>query len=192
MADEKSSDISWIPTRVFQGERAADERLFQRVYPELKAMARRLMSRERQGHTLQPSALINEAYLQLAPGNPEWRNRAHFFGAAAEAMRRVLVEHARRRKAAKRGGGIERVTFDELNVEVHEPAADVVALDEALQALSQVDERLADVVRMRFFAGLTIEETAAVLNRSPATVKRDWTYARAWLYERMTGDPSSD
>lgn len=146
------------------------------------------MSRERAGHTLQPTALINEAYLRLARGDQRFENRAHFFGAAAEAMRQVLIEHARRRSARKRGGEAARVTFNELNVRSEEPDIDLLALDEALEALISLDRRLGEMVRLRYFCGLTIGETAQVMGLAPATVKRDWAYARAWLHDRMMGE----
>lgn len=176
-------DVTQILEAMREGDSGARDRLMELVYVELKAKARGLMARERRAHTLQPSALINEAYFRLAPG--DWQSRAHFFGAAAEAMRQVLVEYARRRKAEKRGGKAERVTFSEMNVLSEEPDTDLLSLHESLDALFAVDPRLAEIVRLRYFGGLTIEETADLLNLSPATVKRDWTYARAWLYERM-------
>jgi len=162
-------------------------RLYDAVYNELQALARSSMRRESSGHTLQPTALVNEAYLRLLPSGDGWENRGHFFGAAAQAMRRILVDHARRRNAAKRGDGAVRVTFSDLDIEAEEPGVDVEALDEALKQLKQEDERLEQVVTMRYFAGLSIEQTAAALGTSPATVKRDWNFARAWLYERLRG-----
>jgi RNA polymerase sigma factor (TIGR02999 family) len=163
-------------------------RLYDAVYNELQALARSSMRRESSGHTLQPTALVNEAYLRLLPGGDGWQNRGHFFGAAAQAMRRILVDHARRRNAAKRGDGAVRVTFTDLDVGTEEPGIDVEALDEALTQLKQEDERLEQVVTMRYFAGLSIEQTAAALGTSPATVKRDWNFARAWLFERLRGN----
>jgi RNA polymerase sigma-70 factor (ECF subfamily) len=164
----------------------AAARLYDAVYNELQALARSSMRRESSGHTLQPTALVNEAYLRLLPGEGSgWQNRGHFFGAAAQAMRRILVDHARRRNAVKRGDGAIRVTFSDLNVDSEEADVDVEALDEALKQLRQEDERLEQVVTMRYFAGLSIEQTAAALGTSPATVKRDWNFARAWLFERL-------
>jgi RNA polymerase sigma factor (TIGR02999 family) len=160
-------------------------RLYDAVYNELQALARSSMRRESPGHTLQPTALVNEAYLRLLPGDEAWQNRGHFFGAAARAMRRILVDHARRRNAAKRGTGGARVTFTDIDIEAEQPDVDIEALDEALQQLKQQDERLEQVVTMRYFAGLSIEQTAAALDTSPATVKRDWNFARAWLFERL-------
>jgi len=164
---------------------AADE-LVRRVYGDLERMARAHLRREQTGHTLQPSELVSEAYMRLAEVDRTFENRSHFFAAAAIAMRRVLVDHARRRAAAKRGGAVRQVTFEELAVQSDEPSVDILALDEALEALSAEDERLGKLVHLRYFLGLSIPETADVLGVSPATVKRDWTYARAWLLERMT------
>ena len=150
-------------------------------------MAGARLVRERSGHTLQATALVNEAFLRLAPGEQNWQNRAHFFGSAARAMRRILVDHARRHQASKRGGSeAQKVTFSDLVLVGEEPNFDLVALDEALDALAKDEPRLAEVVQLRFFAGLGIPETASLLGISPATVKRDWTYARAWLLERMS------
>jgi RNA polymerase sigma factor (TIGR02999 family) len=159
----------------------SDARLLELLEERLRRMARARMRGERPDHTLRPTELVNEAYLRIADRDGAWDNRAHFFGAAVEAMRRILVEHARRRAAEKRGGGVERVTFDDLEVASDEPDTDVLALDEALKALEAEDERLAGVVRLRYFGGYTIGEVAELLDVSPATVKRDWTYARAWL-----------
>jgi RNA polymerase sigma factor (TIGR02999 family) len=173
---------------VADGDPQALERLVSLVQARLQEMAAYRMRQERDGHTLQPTALVNEAYLRLVSGESKWENRAHFFGAAAEAMRRVLVDHARKYNAGKRGGGAQHVTFSQLNVAAVEPDLDVLELDEAIGALDRHDGRLAEVVRLRFFVGLSIEETAEALGVSPATVKRDWTYARAWLLERMADD----
>jgi RNA polymerase sigma factor (TIGR02999 family) len=181
------SEVTLLLEAMNAGDGAAQGRLIPLIYEELRRLAESHMRRERPGHTLQPTELVNEAYLRLAHGAAEWKSRAHFFGAAAEAMRRVLVDHARQRAAQKRGAGVERVTFDELAVQAEQPDVGVLELDEALSALEQEDARLCRVVHLRYFAGFSIEETAEVLEMSPATVKRDWTYARAWLYERMGG-----
>ena len=165
-----------------------DDLLTGRIYRELRRHAEASMRRERAGHTLQPTALVNEAYLRLFGGDATWESREHFFGAAAEAMRRVLVEHARKRSSRKRGGDADRVTLDELSIETHHPDEEVLALSAALTDLQAVDERLATVVKLRYFAGMTIDETAAASGRSTASVKRDWSYARAWLYTRMSED----
>ena len=167
------------------GDSGAYARLLELLHAELHKLAEAKMRRERAGHTLQPTVLVNEAYLRLVQGNPEWQNRAHFFGAAAEAMRRILVDHARKRLSEKRGGAAERVTFSEMNVAGEDPGIDLIALDDAVSALEAENPRLGQVVQLRYFAGLSIEDTAEVLDVGPATVKRDWAYARAWLYERM-------
>jgi RNA polymerase sigma factor (TIGR02999 family) len=148
-------------------------------------MASGLMRGESQNHTLQPTALVNEAYMRLVSGETEWENRAHFFGAAARSMRRILVDHARAKRTQKRGGGAYRTTFEDLHVQTQDKHLDILALDQALQALSQVDPRLLKVVELRYFAGLSIQQTASLLGISSATVKRDWTFARAWLFDYM-------
>lgn len=168
------------------GDRRATERLYGFVYAELHRLARSNLRRERAGHTLQPTALVNEAYLRLAPGADPWQNRRHFFHAAARAMRQILVDHARRRDAAKRGGGAERVTLsDGLDVAAPEQEVDVLRLDAALDELAAEEPRLAELVTLRFFGGLSIEDAAAALDVSPATAKRDWAFARAWLRTRL-------
>jgi RNA polymerase sigma-70 factor, ECF subfamily len=177
-------DITRLLEAAGQDAEAA-ARLYDAIYGELRQLARSSMRRESPGHTLQPTALVNEAYLRLLPSGHAWQNRSHYFGAAARAMRRILVDHARQRKAAKRGDGLQRVTFTDLNVAVTEPDVDVAALDEALERLGQLDPRLEQVVTLRYFAGLDIEQAALALGVSPATVKRDWTFARAWLHEQL-------
>jgi RNA polymerase sigma factor (TIGR02999 family) len=167
------------------GDRRAVERLYEFVYGELHQLARSNLRRERAGHTLQPTALVNEAYIRLAPGDDPWQNRRHFFHAAARAMRQILVDHARRRDADKRGGGAERVTLSDVDVAAPEEEVDVLRLDAALDGLAQEDSRLAELVTLRFFAGLSIEEAAAAIGISPATAKRDWAFARAWLRTRL-------
>jgi RNA polymerase sigma factor (TIGR02999 family) len=167
------------------GDAQAFDMLVSLVYAELRRMAGALMRQQRDGHTLQPTALVNEAYLRLVRGEPRWESRAHFFGAAARAMRQVLVEHARRSSAQKRAGDAIRVTFRELDVQAPEPNVDVLAIDEALTALAQVDERFSQVMELRYFAGCTLPEIGELTGRSLASVKRDWAYARAWLYDYM-------
>lgn len=171
---------------------ACDERLFEIVYDELRAMAGARLAQERSGHTLQPTALVNEAYLRLVKGEPSWKCRAHFFGAAGEAMRRILIDAARRRLAAKRGGDAGRVTLHDLAVESEEPPLDLLSLDRALETLASLDQRLVEIVRLRYFAQLSIETTALLMERSPASIKRDWAYARAWLMEHMQSNDSTD
>jgi RNA polymerase sigma factor (TIGR02999 family) len=169
------------------GDDNARDALMPVVYEELHRLAHRHIRRERPGHTLQTSALVNEAFVRLVDQrNVHWQSRGHFFAIAAQMMRRILVDYARNRGFAKRGGDARRVTFSEdLNVS-DQQSADVVALDEALTDLANVDERKSKVVELRFFSGLSIEETAEVLAVSPGTVMRDWTLAKAWLKRAMT------
>src|SRR5262245_11081680 len=167
------------------GQRAAIDRLYGLVYRELRGLAEARLRRERRGHTLQPTALVNEVYLRLDPTKSSWENRRHFFGAASKAMRRILIDHARRRLADKRGAGLERVTLSDLDIAAPQVDFDLVALDAALEELQRDEPRLAEVVTMRVFLGMSIEDTAEALELSPATVKRDWVFARAWLTERM-------
>ena len=170
------------------GDRAALDRLIPLVYDELRRTAAAYMHRERTGHTLQATALINEAYLRVIDINRiEWRDRTHFFALCAQIMRRILVDRARSRIYQKRGGGARPVTLDKALI-VGEPAADLIALDDALSALAKHDERKARVVELRFFAGLSVEETAAVLKVSPQTVLRDWSLSKAWLAREMRQD----
>lgn len=185
VADSPPTHLTALLEAVRDGREGAPDRLFEGVYRELLDMARREFRREIPGHTLQPTALVNEAWMRLAGGGADFQSRAHFFGAAARAMRRILIDHARRAQAAKRGSGEDPVTLSEPGVESSQVS--VLEVDEALQALERHDARLAEIVQLRFFGGLTVEEVGAVLGRSPATVKRDWTYARAWLFERMEG-----
>jgi RNA polymerase sigma factor (TIGR02999 family) len=169
-----------------QGDEAAFERLIPLVHAELRRIARRHMGHERNGHTLQPTALVNEAYLKLIDAqHVQWQDRAHFFAMSSRLMRRVLVDAARARGYQKRGGGAHQVTLDERRVGAKEPAADVVALDDALTALAAIDERKSQVVEMRYFGGLSIEETAEALGVSVRTVKRDWTMAKLWLLREL-------
>jgi RNA polymerase sigma factor (TIGR02999 family) len=168
------------------GDEAALERLMPLVYDELRRLARHYMRRERPGHTIQPTALVNEAYLRLVEQkNVLWQNRAHFYGIAAHIMRRILVDHARTRLRAKRGGGALRVSLVEAAARAEERTADVLAIDEALEALAKVDPRKARVIELRYFGGLSVEETAEVLKVSRSTVMHDWNMAKAWLYVQV-------
>lgn len=168
------------------------DRLFSLVYGDLHEIASRLMRSERLDHTLQPTALVHEAYLRLVDQDRvRWENRAHFFGIAARAMRRILVEHARRRVAAKRGGGSTRITLDEAIVPGRDPHLGVLELDEALEKLSQLDERTARVVELRVFAGMTMEEIAHILVVSKRTIDGDWAFARMWLGRELVGGAPS-
>jgi RNA polymerase sigma-70 factor (ECF subfamily) len=169
------------------GNQSALDRLMPLVYAELRLIAGRYLSRESQSHTLQSTALVHEAYLRLIDQNRvQWQNRAHFYGIAAQMMRRILVDHARQQHRLKRGGAAAMLSLDEA-VAASEPAADVdlIALDEALTSLTTLDPRGARIVELRFFSGLTIEETAEVLGVSTGTVKREWSTARAWLYREL-------
>lgn len=169
------------------GDQAARDELMSIVYRELHRLAHHYMKRESPGHTLQTSALVNEAYLKIVDQrNVHWRNRAHFFGIAAQMMRRILVDYARSRSYAKRGGGTREVSLDEALIVSDERSAEVVALDEMLKRLADIDERKSQIVELRFFGGLSIEETAEVLTVSPGTVMRDWTLAKAWLRREMS------
>jgi RNA polymerase sigma factor (TIGR02999 family) len=172
-----------------QGDRSALEELMPLVYDELHRMARRYMVREQAAHTLQTTALVNEAYLRMVDlRKVQWQNRAHFFAVSAQLMRRILVDFARSRNYQKRGGGRRRVTLDESLEVSPEQDADLVLLDDALNALAAIDDRKRRVVELRFFGGLTVEETAHVLEVSPDTVMRDWKMAKVWLLREMTGD----
>jgi RNA polymerase sigma factor (TIGR02999 family) len=169
-----------------KGNEEARDALIPVVYDELRRLARRHLWKERPGHTLQSAALVNEAYLRLAGHKaPQWRNRAHFFGVAAQLMRHILVDHARSRQAAKRGGGVTRLALDTEFSVAMKPTIDIVTLDDALGKLADLDGQQARVIEMRFFGGLSIEETAVVLDVSSATVKRDWVTARAWLQREL-------
>ena len=156
------------------------------VYDELRRLAKRYLQRERPNHTLQATALVHEAYLRLVDQRlAQWQNRAHFFGVAAQVMRRILVDHARNQQADKRGGGAAKLSLDDAVGLVEAREVDLVALDDALTTLATLDERQSRIVELRFFGGLTVEEVAEVVGISPATVKRDWSMARAWLYRAL-------
>lgn len=171
------------------GDAAALDRLMPLVYAELRRLARHYMSRERLGHTLQTTALVNEAYLRLVvQENIHWENRAHFFGIAARLMRQILIEHARGRGAAKRGGAQLRLSLSRVDRLASRPDVDLLALDEALRRLEALDPQKSRIVELRYFGGLGIEETAEVLGISPATVKREWSMARAWLRSELSGE----
>jgi RNA polymerase sigma factor (TIGR02999 family) len=172
-----------------KGDKEALDQLLPIVYDELRRQAARYLRRERVGHTLQTTALIHEAYIRLVDQrNMQWQNRAHFFGIAAQLMRRILVDHARTKKRAKRGGSDIRVSLADATLVVKSRDLDVVALDEALERLVEIDEQQARIVELRFFSGLTVEETAEVLSISPATVKRDWSMAKAWLHREISDE----
>jgi RNA polymerase sigma-70 factor, ECF subfamily len=163
------------------------DQLLPTIYDELRKLARSQLGRERPGHTLQTTALVHEAFVRLVDARQiRWDSRAHFFGITARLMRQILVDHARTRGAVKRGGGVENVPLDEaLDLATRAVRGDLLALDEALQRLETIDQRQSRIVELRFFGGLTVEETSAVLDLSPATVKREWTLARAWLWRAL-------
>ena len=171
------------------GNKAALDRLIPLVYDELRRLAHRYVQRERNGHTLQTSALVNEAYLRLAgQEDPNWENRSHFFAVTAQIMRHILIDHARRRRYLKHGGELQQVSLKEVVVMTEQRAGELIALDEALSELASFDERKSRVVELRYFGGLSLEETAGVLEISLMTVRRDWHAAKAWLYRRLMSD----
>ena len=188
MSEASPGEVTHILEEVGRGDPAARVRLMSLVYDELHKLASACMRGERKDHTLQPTALVHEAYLRLV-GEREvrWQNRAHFFGAAAEVMRRILVDHARSRLAAKRGGDRAKLPLDDLVDWSDEQPENVIAIDEALEALEVHDAQKGQIVKLRFFAGLTAEEVAEVLEVSVRTVKRQWRYTKAWLYREIGG-----
>jgi RNA polymerase sigma factor (TIGR02999 family) len=182
-----SATITQLLIKWRNGDQAALDELARRIYGELRGLARFYLRQERPDHTLQPSDLVHEAYLRLANEKDiDWQNRAHFFGIAAVRMRHILVEHARGRRAAKRGGGEYRLSLSEVDRQAEERDVNLLALDDALRRLEALDPQKSRIVEMRYFAGLTIEETAEALRISPATVKRDWSMARAWLRSEIS------
>lgn len=188
---DAASDLTQLLLAWRRDDPASSEQLLRAIYDELHRQAARAMRREEPAHTLQATALVNEAYLRLIDQRRvQWRNRAHFFGIAAQLMRRILVDHARARQAAKRGGGERALSLskaDMAGIDVHDDAVDVLALHEALERLSAMDAEQARLVELRYFSGLSIEETAEALGVSPATVKREWATARAWLRRELSG-----
>jgi RNA polymerase sigma-70 factor (ECF subfamily) len=183
---ESRVEVTILLAEVAKGNREAASKLVPLVYKEMRRLAGRYMRRERTNHTLQATALVHEAYLKLVEQRSvNWRSRAHFFGVAAQVMRHILIDHARGRLRAKRGGAKEAVALDEAFVFSEEKSAELLAVDEAMQGLAKLDPRQSKVVEMRFFGGLTVEETAEALGISPITVKRDWSLARAWLYGEL-------
>ena len=190
MARPRDAPAARLLTRVVAGDAHAASRLMPLVYDELRRLAASYLRRERQGQTLQATALVHEAYVRLVrPGDQPWHGRTHFLAIAALSMRQVLVDRARRRGAAKRGGGEQRVTLDDALLPAPQPdtGVDLVALDAALTALAALDPQQARIVELRYFGGLTVEETAEVVGVSPATVKRHWTLARAYLKKALAG-----
>ena len=187
-----SDNVSRLLRDWGDGNQQALEQLLPLIYNELRHLAHNFLHRERRGHTLQTTALVHEAYLKLIDQrDARWQNRAHFFAIAAQAMRRILIDSARKHAATKRGGGAEKVSLDQAAEISLEPDSSLLALDEALNALADIYPVQSRIVELRYFGGLTIEETAEVLKSSPATVKREWTMARAWLYKAIATSPDS-
>lgn len=193
MAMPEKSGVTQLLKAWGDGDDAALDQLTPLVYDELHRMAQRCMARENPGHTLQTSALVNEAYLRLVDiQQVSWQNRAHFFAISARMMRRILTDFARSRNYLKRGGDVRHVSFDEDVVVSRQADAQVVAVDEALSKFARIDARKSQVVELRFFGGLTVEETAEVLKISPETVMRDWKFAKAWLLRALSGEKSDE
>lgn len=188
-----TEEITQLLTNWSEGDPEALERLVPVIYPELRRMARRQMARENPNHTFQTSALINEAYLKLIDcQQTDWQNRAHFYAVAAQVMRHILIDHARRYSYDKRGGGAPHVPLEETEIIKAERAAELIALDEALKGLAKLDARRGQIVELKFFGGLSAEEIGNVLDISPATVTREWRAAKAWLHHAMTGRHFAD
>jgi RNA polymerase sigma factor (TIGR02999 family) len=187
MAEDDQSQVTQLLVKWGGGDQQALENLMPLVYAELKRLAGSYLRRERPDHTLQSAALVNEAYVRLIDQRAvRWQNKAHFFGIAAQMMRRILLDHARGHHAAKRGAGIEPLELNEALDQAQKQSIDLLGLDEALRTLEKMDPQQGRIVELRFFSGLSIEETAEVLSISPATVKREWASARAWLYRQVT------
>src|SRR5262245_8093331 len=187
MSTPPPSEVTPLRHEWSQGDEAAPEKLMRLRYAELHRMARRYMAGQNRGHTLQTTALIHEAYLRLVnQSEKQWQNRSHFFAVAAQAMRHILVDYARSKQAEKHGGGAQALSLDEALTVSQERAAEVVALDDALEELAGIDQRKSQIVELRFFGGLSVEETAEVLKISPITVMRDWSMAKAWLHRELS------
>lgn len=181
-----SEPVTSLLLRWRGGDKEALDALMPLVYNELRRLAHHYLQHERSDHTLQSTALVHEAYARMVGQNlPEWQNRAHFFGVAAQLMRQILVDYARAHRAAKRGSGVCKINLDDAESESPSADIDVVALDDALQSLARIDPQQSRVVELRFFAGLSIEDTSEILGISPSTVKRDWNTARVWLYREL-------
>jgi RNA polymerase sigma factor (TIGR02999 family) len=186
MTEPQTHGVTQLLIDWSNGDQSAFDKLMPLIDEELRRLAHHYMSRERVGHTLQTTALVNEAFLKLVNRkNLQWQNRAHFFGLAAQVMRTILVDHARSHASAKRGGGARNLELDEALLVSQQKASEVVALDEALNQLALIDLRQSRIVELRFFGGLTVEEAAEVLHVSPVTIKREWSTAKAWLYREL-------
>lgn len=182
-----SKDVTILLNQINEGDASAPEELLPLVYSELRKLAGGYLKNERPDHTLQPTALVHEAYIRLVDWqNTDWENRAHFFAVAAQVMRNILVDHARKKKAEIHGGNLQKLALEEAISFSHTKEVDLVDLDDALQDLAKLDERQSKIVELRFFAGLTIEETAHALGISTMTVSREWNFAKAWLYRRLS------
>ena len=193
MAQPSVQEITRLLVAWGQGDQTALERLMPLVYEELRKLARRHMNRQRPGHTLQTTALVNEAYLRLIDASQvQWQNRAHFFAVSAQLMRRILVDFARSRKSLKRGAEAQQVTLDDSLEVSSERGADLIALDDALNTLGVMNPRQSQIVELRYFGGLSEEEIAEALKISPRTVRRDWSLARAWLYRELSKTAASN
>lgn len=188
--EQESQDVTRLLANWQNGDKSALDRLMPLVYDELRRIAARYLRSERSGHTLQTTALVHEAYLKLVnEDHIEWRGRAHFFGVAATLIRNILVDHARTQRAIKRGSGIQKLSLEEAFAVPANREPDILAVDDALHALSRIDGQQSRIVELRFFGGLTIEETAEVLQISASTVKRDWILAKTWIYRALTETP---
>ena len=188
--EPRGNIVTGVLAQLSAGDPAASERLLPLVYDELRALAGHYFKKQRSDHTLQPTALVHEAYLKLVgPERPEWQSRAHFLAVAATAMRQILINHARDRKAAKRGGSDRhRITLDRALAAVESDVVDMMDLDDSISRLAAMSERQARVVELRIFGGLTVEETAHVLGIGPTTIKSDWQFAKAWLKRELAAD----
>jgi len=195
MPEQDSHQVTQLLLAWGSGDQEALNQLMPLIHAELHRLARYYMRRENAGHTLQTTALVNEAYLKLVDWrneNVQWQNRAHFFRVSAQMMRHILVDHARSLRYQKRGGGAVNLSLDEALTVSSEKSSDLVALDDALKSLAQIDERKARIVELRFFGGLSVEETAEVLKISPRTVMRNWSLARAWLYRELNRETPAE
>ncbi len=180
------SDVTRILFAIEQGDARAVDKLLPVVYDELRLLAAQKMSQERPGQTLQATALVHEAYIRLVGSeNQQWSGRTHFFAAAAESMRRILIENARRKQRQKHGGGHQRVDLDDAEISIEEPSTNLIALDEALTKLAEEEKTVAELVKLRYFAGLTLSQAAEIIGVSRRTADRYWAYARAWLYQEI-------
>lgn len=183
------ADVTSLLDRAGRGDRVATAELFPLVYDELRKLSEHFLAGEAAGHTLQPTALVHEAYIRLVgPGDMTWENRRHFFGAAAKAIRRILTDHARAKHRMKRGGDHKRLSLDDVTPSVSDGEIDFVGLDEALAKLATMDPQMANLVELKFFAGLSVEDIARSMGVSESTVARDWRFARAWLHRALEGE----